>query len=215
LFHRFATRRHGGTSIPVLVHGGRTLTDSSAILMWADGTAGGGVLFPHDEEDRNDVLMLEDQFDKILGPHTRRWGYAQLLGRRDIIATMVTRSVPREQARWAPLVIPVFMPLVKRAFNITPETTVRSRERIDAVFEEVGRRLADGRPFLVGKNFSAADLTFAALSAPVLLPPECPAYPPVPDMPAAMRDGVERWRATAAGRFGLAMYARLRPAARH
>jgi glutathione S-transferase len=196
----------------VLVQGRRSWTDSSAILMWADEAAGGDSLFPRDEMARSDVLTLEDRFDKVLGPHTRRWGYAQLLGRRDIIATIATRSVPRAQARWAPLVMPVFMPLVKRAFDITPETTARSGERVDAVFEEVGNRLADGRPFLVGERFSAADLTFAALSAPVLLPPECPAYPPVPDMPTAMRDGVERWRATAAGRFGLAMYARWRRA---
>ena len=214
LFHRFATRPHGGTSVPVLVQGGRSWTDSSAIVMWADEAAGGDVLFPREEAVRNDVLALEDRFDKVLGPHTRRWGYAQLLGRRDIIATMVTRSVPRVQARWAPFVMPVFMPLIKRAFDITPATTARSHERIDQVFEEVGCRLADGRPFLFGERFSAADLTFAALSAPVLLPPECPAYPPVPDMPAAMRDGVERWRATAAGRFGLATYARWRWAGR-
>ena len=100
------------------------------------------------------------------------------------------------------------------AFDITPETTARSRERVDMVFDEVGSRLADGRPFLVGERFSAADLTFAALAAPVLLPPECPAYPPVADMPVAMRNDVERWRATAAGRFGLAMYARWRRAGR-
>jgi glutathione S-transferase len=214
LFHRFATRPLGGTSVPVLAHGGRAWTDSSAILMWADETAGGDALFPRDAAVRGDVLALEDQFDKVLGPHTRRWGYAQLLGRRDIIANMATRSVPRERARWAPVVMPVFMPLIKRAFDITPETTVRSRDRIDAVFEEVGRRLADGRPYLAGERFSAADLTFAALSAPVLLPPRCPAYPPVSDMPAALRDGVERWRATAAGRFGLAMYERWRWAGR-
>jgi glutathione S-transferase len=214
LLHRFATRPHGGTSVPVLVHGEHVSTDSSAILMWADEAAGGDVLFPRDEMVRGDVLALEDQFDRILGPHTRRWGYAQLLGRRDILATMATRSVPRAQARWAPLVMPVFVPLVKRAFDITPETTARSRDRIDAVFEEVSGRLADGRPYLAGERLSAADLTFAALAAPVLLPPECPAYPPVPDMPAALRDGVERWRATAAGRFGLAMYARWRWASR-
>jgi glutathione S-transferase len=207
LFHRLATRPHGGTSVPVLAHGRRTLTDSSAIVLWADEATGGDVLFPHDEAPRSEVLALEDEFDKVLGPHTRRWGYAQLLGRRDIITTMVTRSVPRPQARWAPFILPVFMPLVKRAFDIRPETTARSRERINTVFEEVGRRLADGRPFLVGERFSAADLTFAALTAPVLLPPECPAYPPVSDMPAAMRNDVERWRATAAGRFALQMYA--------
>jgi glutathione S-transferase len=214
LFHRFATRAHGGTSVPLLVHGGRSWTDSSAILMWADAAAGTDLLFPRDEPDRSDVLSLQDWFDKALGPHTRRWGYAQLLGHRDLIATMATRSVPRAQVRWAPLVMPVFMPLVKRAFHITPETTARSRERIDAVFQEVGVRLADGRSFLVGERFSAADLTFAALSAPVLLPSECPAYPSVQDVPAAMRDGVERWRATAAGRFGLEMYARWRGARR-
>ena len=131
------------------------------------------------------------------------WCYPRYLKRPE-------ECLPREQARWAPLVVPVFMPMVKRALHITPETTVRSRDRIDAVFEEVGHRLADGRPFLAGERFSAADLTFAALSAPVLLPPECPAYPPVADLPAAMHDGVERWRATAAGRFGLTMYARWR-----
>lgn len=214
LFHRFATRSHGGTSVPVLAHGGRSWTDSSAILIWADAAAGGDVLYPREEPDRSDVLSLQDRFDKALGPHTRRWGYAQLLTHRDIIATMATRSVPRVQARWAPLVMPVFMPLVRRAFDITPETTARSRERIDAVFEEVGSRLVDGRRFLVGERLSFADLTFAALSAPVLLPPECPAYPMVQDVPAAMRDGVERWRATAAGRFGLEMYARWRRAKR-
>jgi hypothetical protein len=135
LFHRFATRPHGGTSVPVLVHNRRGWIDSSAILMWADEAAGGDVLFPRDEVLRSDVLALQDRFDKVLGPHTRRWGYAQLLGRRDIIASMATRSVPRVQARWAPLVMLVFMPLIKRAFNITPETTVRSRERIDAVLK--------------------------------------------------------------------------------
>ena len=31
--------------------------------------------------------------------------------------------------------------------------------------------LADGRPFLLGDRFTAADLTFAALAAPVVLPP--------------------------------------------
>ncbi len=210
---RFRTSRPLAARIS-LVHGGRTWSDSSTILAWADEAAGSDRLFPRDEVARNEVLALEDRFDKVLGPHTRRWGYAQLLGRRDILSTMVTRSVPRVQARWAPLVMPVFMPLVKRAFDITPETTARSRERVDAVFEEVGQRLADGRPFLVGERFSAADLTFAALAAPVLSPPQCPAYPPVPDLPASMRDGVERWRETAAGRFGLAMYARWRRAGR-
>ena len=34
------------------------------------------------------------------------------------------------------------------------------------------QRLGDGRRFLVGGRFSAADMTFAALAAPVLFPTE-------------------------------------------
>ena len=39
-----------------------------------------------------------------------------------------------------------------------------STAKIDAVFEKVGAALSDGRKFLVGNSFTAADLTFSALS---------------------------------------------------
>ena len=36
--------------------------------------------------------------------------------------------------------------------------------------QQVDEALADGRPFICGEKFTAADLTFASLAAPVIVP---------------------------------------------
>jgi glutathione S-transferase len=78
---------------------------------------------------------------------------------------------------------------------------------VRGIFKDVDGRLDDGRRFLVGERFTAADLTFAALAAPVLFPTGYrAAYPALDDVPAAMRDEVLRLRDTAAGRFALRLY---------
>jgi glutathione S-transferase len=59
----------------------------------------------------------------------------------------------------------------------------------------------------VGDRFTAADLTFAALAAPVLFPAEYRAvHPALSDMSTAMRDEVLRLRDTDAGRFALRLF---------
>jgi glutathione S-transferase len=68
--------------------------------------------------------------------------------------------------------------------------------------------LADGRPHLCGDRFSAADLTFAALSASVLIPPQYGVSLPGPDaLPPETAELVERVRDHPAGRYALAMFA--------
>ena len=54
--------------------------------------------------------------------------------------------------------------------KISAESAQRALAAIDAIFAQVGQQL-DGRDYLVGDHFTAADLTFAALAAPLLLPP--------------------------------------------
>ena len=68
--------------------------------------------------------------------------------------------------------------------------------------------LADGRPFLTGERFTAADLTFGALSSAVLMPA---AYgsplPPLDALPDAVAREVRRLREHPAGRFAARLYA--------
>ncbi|MDN3918978.1 glutathione S-transferase family protein [Roseateles violae] len=211
LLHRLATGRHGGRSVPLLRHGATRLTDSADIVRHADAICGGDLLYPREEALRREVERLQARFDDELGPHTRRWAYAQLLPQQRLLRRVMSRGVPRLEAWLLPLLLPAVVRLIRSAFRITPESTQRSLARVRELFEEVGAMLRDGRRYLVGGRFTAADLSFAALAAPVLFPDGCrAAYPTLDEVPAAMRAEVQRLRETEAGQFALRMFAQQR-----
>jgi len=206
--HRRATGRYGGRSVPVLSHGSSRFIDSTEILMHADAVAGGDLLYPRDAALRAQVEALEEQFDEELGPHTRRWAYAQALGERRLLRSMMSRGVPWIEACILRLLMPRVVAIIRDRLQITPESTQRSIEIVRRIFVQVGERLGDGRPFLVDNRFTAADLTFAALAAPVLFPAGYrAAYPTLDEVPASMRDEVLRLRDTDAGKFALRLFA--------
>jgi glutathione S-transferase len=206
LFHYLPARRAGGSrTVPVLVDGKAVIADSTDIIAWADARDPGALL-PADPVDRAAALQLEDDFDLALGPASRRWAYFQLLGRRDIEARMF-RDVPR----WERLALAATRPLafrfLARSLKIDAAGAERSRLKIDDTFERVGELVADGRRFLVGNRFTVADLTFAALAAPILLPSGYAApLPSLSDFSGEPRERIEAWRASPAGRFALRTY---------
>ena len=152
----------------------------------------------------------------MLGPHVRRWAYAQLLHDRALLRRIMSRGVSRVEAMLLPVIMPIVVPTVRTALRITPQSAQRSIEHVRAIFGEVDERLRDGREFLVGGRFTAADLTFAALAAPVLFPAGGGAsYPALDDVPDAMRQEALQLRDSAAGRFALRLFAQERGRARH
>lgn len=211
LLHRLATTRSGGGSVPVLVHGPSCFVDSTDILVHADAVGGGDLLYPRDAALRREVEAVEDRFDEELGPHTRRWAYAQLLPETGLLGPAMSRGVPWFEAIVLPVIMPRVISLIRARLRITPESAHRSIERVRGIFREVDERLGDGRRFLVGERFTAADLTFAALAAPVLFPAGCrAAYPALDVVPAAMREEALRLRDTNAGRFALRLFSQER-----
>jgi glutathione S-transferase len=207
LLHRLATARSDGGTVPVLVHGDHRLIDSTEILVHADAVCGGDLLYPRDAALRREVDAFEELFDTQLGPHARRWAYAELLSQPTLLRSVWSRGVPPLEARLLPLMMPLVRRLVSAGYKITPERALHSLKRVHSVFQQVDKHLSDGRRFLVGDRFTAADLTFAALAAPVLFPAEYRAvHPALSDMSTAMRDEVLRLRDTDAGRFALRLF---------
>jgi glutathione S-transferase len=207
LFHYLANRRAGaGRTVPVMIDGDKLLCDSTEIVAWADRHAPGSLL-PLDAATRDDALALEDDFDTDLGPAARRLAYWFLLPRAkqaDVRAAMLC-GVPRWQQRVFPFVRPLAAGMLKRGLDITADSVERSRVKLEDTFARVSARLADGRRYLAGDAFSVADLTFAALAAPVLAPPNHPYGVEVslgPDGDAQRA----AWRATAAGEHAMRVY---------
>ena len=211
LLHLVATRRHRGGSVPVLLDCGGPFTDSTDILVHADATRGGDLLYPRDAALRQEVADLEERYDTELGTQVRRWAYAQLLSQPALLRSLWSRGVPRSEATAMAMLAPLARTLVRAGYRITPEAAQRSLARVRDVCAQVANRLRDGRPFLAGGRFTAADLTFASLLAPMVLPAECRAVQPALDeLPAAMREEVLRMRDTDAGRFALRMFSQER-----
>ncbi|MET0557311.1 MAG: glutathione S-transferase N-terminal domain-containing protein [Solirubrobacterales bacterium] len=206
----WAVVRHagGGKTAPVLVCGDRVFAESAEILAEADALAPPQRrLFPDDPADAAEARRLQSDFDERLGPHGRRWMYDSLRGHRDVAVAYNCAGVPAWQRRAFPYVFPIAMRVIDRYLEITPASTAESVATVHAVFDEVGARLADGRPYLCGERFSAADLTFAALAAAVTMPPEYGVPLPQPDaLPAPMASTVRELRAHPAGAFALRMF---------
>jgi glutathione S-transferase len=209
VFHWVAVRRAGGgKTAPVLVHDGRVFAESAEIVAHADERAPAERrLIPKEAGEAAEVLALQEDFDERLGPHGRRWMYNGLHGRRDIALEYGCTGVPAWQRRALPFVFPLAIRTIDRVLDVSPETAAESERVVDSVFDETAELLADGRPYLCGDRFSAADLTFSALAASVLMPPEYGVPLPPPDMlPAPMAARVGGWRDHPAGAFAMRMF---------
>ncbi|MEZ4448208.1 MAG: glutathione S-transferase family protein [Nannocystaceae bacterium] len=206
-FHVIPAARVGGRTVPILVTDDGVVPDSTDILRWADARAPADRrLYPEGHGEA--ALALEEGFDRDLGPHTRRWAYGFLLRQPRLIREICQVGAPAWERRTLPMVFPVARAVMRRVMKIDPPGVERSQGKIDRVFEQVEGLLADGRRYLVGDRFTAADLTFAALAAPVVYPPEYTIpFPPRDRFPAAIQATIEGWRSRPAGAFALRLFA--------
>ncbi len=198
----------GGWTAPVLKCKDEVFPESADILAYADRhTNAEDRLYPGDPTIRTEVQELERYFDEDLGPHGRRWMYFQILDRPDLVRKYNYTGVSVWEQRIFKPMFPVASRLIEKFLNINPRTAARSFERVQKVFDEVGARIEDGRLYLCGDRFTAADLAFAALSASVLSPQQYGVpLPTLEEFPDSMAEDIREFRAHPAGKFALRMY---------
>lgn len=214
LVHRVAVKRAGGaTTAPVLRTAEGVYGESRAILSYADEHVPAAQrLYPTEQPDRSEVLALEQRFDTVLGPEGRLWLYHEVFKDAKRFTPWNLTGVPGWERRVFPFVLAPATMIIRRHFGISDRTAKEAAEHVDEEFDAVGERLSDGRLYLVGDRFSAADLAFAALAAPVVAPPTYGTPLPQPeDMPEEMAEAVLRWRSHPAGAFALRLFREERP----
>jgi glutathione S-transferase len=211
--HRLAARRAGGgRTVPVLVTPEGAIGDSTAILAWVDErTAPEHRLYPADPGERRGLEALCRRLDEELGPSGRRLMYVHMLAQRRLMLSFNNHGVPAWEDRALRWGWPVAIRYARRALDIRPGVEDEDEATVWRELDFVAGLLADGRPYLGGERFGAADLTFGALSAPLVVPAIYGVPLPQPEVMASRtREFVERAREHPAGRFALRLIAEQR-----
>jgi glutathione S-transferase len=172
-------------TMPVLVMDGHVIGDSTAIVAALEERYVPRSLYPADADERARALELEDWFDENVGPHVRQWAFRELLADPDGL-----REFAAKQLEWAPAGLPVdsLAGFAKAFVNVRYSLAddgraAEAREGLVAGLDRLEAELSGGGAgsgeFLVGRRFTVADLTAAALFYPLVLPPEGPWLPRV------------------------------------
>lgn len=197
LLHRIALRRAGGgRSVPALVLPGRVLKDSTSILQFADEhLPPERRLYPDQPKLRKMVEDYERKVGQEIGLSVPRWAYFYILARKDLMLQLFLPGVGRGQSLLFSWLFPLIRFLMRKGLGINPLATRRVEARISAHLEEAAGLLQGGRVYLFGDRFTAADLSLAALTAPLLgIAGYGGTLAPFADLPEEARQVVEVWR---------------------
>jgi glutathione S-transferase len=208
--HRLAARRAGGgATVPVLVTPDRVIGESEEILAWVDQRTPAELrLFPSAPAARSEVDRVCVRLGDELGPRGRRLMYVHMLAQRRLALRFNNQGVPRWEDRAIRYGWPLAGRFIGHALGIVPGIENEDEAAVFRELDFVAELLADGRPYLCGERFGAADLTFAAMSASVIFPPLYGVPLPQPDvLPPATAALVERARRHPAGRYALTLVA--------
>lgn len=191
--------------VPALVGPGLLLKDSADIVAYADSLAGPDrKLYP---ADRAEIEAFEKPLAARFGVETRRIAYDALLPHRALLLKYNAGRAPWHE-RW---ILRAGFPLVARKIRehlkVHPTEVAAAEIEVSETLDRVARQL-DGRPYLFGDGFTAADLTFSSLFAILVFPPQYGMpLPRLDEIPDAMRRQVEPWRAHPAGQHAMRMFA--------
>ena len=177
-------------TVPVLVHRGRVVADSTDIARWLDAEVPDPPLWPRDPAARAFADLVEDWADESLAPLAGAVTMLAPASRRialDRLAAEMGGGLPRWLLRPA-LGRHVDRGLAARGF--TAAALPALEERLGTLLATLGS-LLEGRPFLLGRAPTVADVAAFAPLARLALFPQAQLVDAAPDVAAwcaRMRD---------------------------
>jgi glutathione S-transferase len=174
--HRAVAKRlSGARTLPVLVHDGKAIGDSTRIIEMLERRHPEPPLYPADPAQRRRALEIEDFFDEELGPHERVLVASHMLRSGKLFMGAFFPDLPAQRRVTARATFPLLRGRARAAFGIDDASVSLAWRKLRAAGERFRAELQPSG-YLVGDRFTVADLTVAALVSPVVAPEEFP-YP--------------------------------------
>lgn len=185
----------------------------SVVLFWEQRCLAKNRLLPEKPELKDEVLDLYHLFTgEFFETKVTKFMYAQLLSSRKFACKVFKEQISFFDKLIYTLGYPFFKKALFNEYNLKANSTDDYLIEIKKIFAKIDAMLSDGRRYLVGNQFTLADLSFAAIAAPLILPEEFGGVlPEIYEVPDAYRKDVIAMRATPAGQFVLRIYQEDRP----
>jgi glutathione S-transferase len=207
--HMLVTRRLAPRShVPLLVHAGRVVQESSTILDYLAERLGAGKLAPQNQS-LEQAHALERELDRAFGLGVQRVLYSLLLSDRKLVTDLWSHGGPRWARAFYALAYPGVASAVSRMYATEDAARVaESRDHFRSMFDRLDAMLQT-QPYLGGERPSRVDITAAALLAPLCRPPQH-RLPWPTTVPEALRAFEDELRGRPTWKHVLAMYSRHR-----
>lgn len=162
------------SSVPYLSVGDEVIQGSADIISWAEGAASSEKPLTPDAEACDEI---EQRIDEIAGVHIRRFYYSEALVEHPAtVRPIFTRDLPWTKKIMISLAWGKIREFMIARMDLGEPQGEESRKIVDDELDWIDGLLADGRRYLVGGQFSRADIAVASIVSPLVLPPEHPAY---------------------------------------
>jgi glutathione S-transferase len=170
----------GRTTTPVLRAEGHAIDGSARIIEWLEARYPDPPLLPAAAADRAEALRIQARFDDDLTPRIRRAVLDALLQQPGYFAAVFGDGASAFKRAAYACVVPLAAPLVRKGNGITGAASVQdgllaAQQALDFVAERAART-----GYLVGGQFSLADLTAASTLAVLVRPAHSPMSAPQP-----------------------------------
>ena len=155
--------------VPVLVAGETAVQESSAIITYVDRSRPELPLTPTDAAQAREALAWEQYFDEQIGVTLRLCYYHHALPDRKLTLRTMLDGAPWYAGPLFTACYPRIRSEMQRNMNINEDSSRQATAQLLEAFARLDEALRERR-FLVGEQFSRADLTACALLSPLCMP---------------------------------------------
>ena len=198
-------RLTGSTEVPVLVYGQHVVPGSAAIIDYLEQHFSGPSLYPEDPQERAAALDFQHWMDAEVGAPARCAYFCDVLPDQALMGRMFSWRKEGVAGALYQKSFPAVHQLLKRVYALTPEHAEAGRQRITEALDRIADETRE-TGYLVGGQFTVADLTAAGLLMFCAWPPEYHIPRPA-ELPPGNQAFLERWQSHPATQWIRRMYA--------